>query len=95
MPLAMNPQSTVAGLLALAGVGFLTAAVVHERRMHRHRQPGVSYATATLRRDGGWRRSDLFTEEGLRHQRRASLCGVTGGALLVAALLAWVALGSR
>ena len=91
----MTPQLLASGLLALAGVAFLVAAVVHERRMHLHRQPGVTYADATLRRDGGWRRRDLFTDEGLRHQRRASLCGVTGALLLVASLTAWVALGVR
>ncbi len=88
-------QLPIAGALALAGLGFLAAAVVHERRMHRHRQPGVSYAAATLRRDGGWRRTDLFTPEGLRLQRRAAVRGVTGALLLLASLLAWVALGTR
>lgn len=81
--------------MAVLGVGCLGAAVVNERRMQRHRQPGVGYRDVTLRRDGGWRRSDLFTEQGLRHQRRASTWGVTGGALLVAALLAWIVLGVR
>jgi len=83
------------GILALAGVGFLAAAVVHERRMHAHRQPGVSYTQATLRRDGGWRRADLFTEVGLHHQRRASSCGIAGAALLLASILAWIILGTR
>jgi hypothetical protein len=81
--------------LALLAVAFLVAAVVHERRMHAHRQPGVTYRQATFRRDGGWRRSDLFTEAGLRHQRRASLYGITGVALLVASLVAWIVLGAR
>jgi hypothetical protein len=63
--------------------------------MQRHRQPGVTYRDVTLRRDGGWRRADLFTEQGLRYQRRASTWGIGGGTLLVAALLAWVVLGAR
>ena len=88
-------QVLVSSTLAVAGVVFLVAAIVHERRMHAHRQPGVTYARATLRRDGGWRRRDLFTEAGLRHQRRASLCGITGAALLLASLLTWAALGTR
>ena len=91
----MTAQLLVSGLLALAGLALLGAAVVAERRMQRHRQPGVSYARVTLRRDGGWRRSDLFSPVGLRHQRRASLCGVTGTAFLVASLLAWMVLGAR
>jgi hypothetical protein len=80
--------------LALLAVSFLVAAIVHERRMHAHRQPGVSYGQATFRRDGGWRRKDLFTDVGLRHQQRASLYGITGVALLVASLLAWIVLGA-
>ncbi|HMC54251.1 MAG TPA: hypothetical protein VKH19_03700 [Gemmatimonadaceae bacterium] len=54
--------------------------------MHRHRRPGVTYAQATFRRDGGWRRTDLFSAEGLAHQRRASTFGVTGAALWLLAL---------
>lgn len=91
----MTLQLSVAGSIALLGVACLGAAVVNERRMQRHRQPGVSYREVTLRRDGGWRRDELFTEQGLRHQRRASRWGLTGGALLVVALLAWVVLGVR
>lgn len=91
----MTAQSITSLVLALAGLLCLGVAVSHERRMQRHRQPGVSYAAVTLRRDGGWRRADLFTEQGLRHQRRASRYGVTGAALLVASLLAWVLLGTR
>jgi hypothetical protein len=63
--------------------------VLCERRMHRHRQPGVSYWAATLRRDGGWRRTDLFDPEGLRYQRRAARSGVAGAACWVAALAVW------
>jgi hypothetical protein len=91
----MTVQRLVSALLAAMGVVLLGAAVVAERRMQRHRQPGVTYAQVTLRRDGGWRRAELFTPTGLRHQRRASLCGVAGAVLLVASLLAWMALGSR
>lgn len=74
--------------LAVAGSLSLAIAVLNERRMHRHRQPGVSYAQATLRRDGGWRRSELFTSTGLQHQRLAAHYGVTGALLLIVALLA-------
>lgn len=81
----------VAGATAVAGLACLIAAVVFERRMHRHRQSGVTYAAATFRLDGGWRRADLFTAAGLRLQRRASLCGVTGALLLLASLGLWVA----
>ena len=63
--------------------------------MQRHRQPGITYREATFRRDGGWRRADLFTERGLDCQRHASRWGVAGGALLVAGLLAWIVLGAR
>jgi hypothetical protein len=65
-------------------------AVFNERRMHRHRQPGVTYAQATYRRDGGWRRTDLFTPEGLGFQRRASTYGVLGAALWILALLTYI-----
>lgn len=91
----MTPQMLGSSILAVAGLAFFGAAVVHERRMHAHRQPGVGYAQATFRRDGGWRRADLFTEAGLRHQRGASLFGITGAALLVASILLWIVLGSR
>ena len=79
----------------MVGVICLATAVMYERRMHRHRQPGVSYAEATLRKDGGWRRSDLFTAGGLQLQRKASLWGVTGGVLLLASIGAWMVLGAR
>jgi hypothetical protein len=83
---------TTATLFALGAIAFILA-VREERRMHRFRQPGITYSEATLRRDGGWRRTDLFTPEGLVHQRRASRYGVTGASLWIAALGAWVALG--
>jgi hypothetical protein len=63
--------------------------------MQRHRQPGIIYRAVTLRRDGGWRRADLFTPTGLQYQRRASGVGVSGTALLIAALLAWILLRGR
>ena len=91
----MTLQLSVAGGMAFLGLACLGTAVVHERRMQRHRHPGVTYRDVTLRRDGGWRRTDLFTDRGLRHQRRASTFGVAGAALLVGALLAWVVLGVR
>jgi hypothetical protein len=61
--------------------------------MHQHRQPGVTYAAATFRRDGGWRRADLFTKEGLEFQRKAARNGVIGGALWIVALLVYVLMG--
>ena len=77
-------MSRVVGLLiALAGVVAAGIAVVHERRMQRHRRPGVGYREVTFRRDGGWRRADLFTPEGLAHQRRASRAGLV-------AVLCWL-----
>lgn len=91
----MNAQLVVGASLAAAGVASLSAAVVHERRMQLHRRNGVSYRDVTLRRDGGWRREDLFSAEGLRHQRRASQWGVAGAALVIAGLISWVALGLR
>jgi hypothetical protein len=80
---------------ALASLGTLSmiTAVVNERRMHRHRQPGVSYGDATFRRDGGWRRADLFTSQGLAYQRNASRFGVVGLALWLASLGAWIVPG--
>jgi hypothetical protein len=65
----------------------MAVAVFNERRMHRHRQPGVSYAQATFRKDGGWRRTDLFTPVGLQYQRRASRYGVVGALLWILALV--------
>jgi hypothetical protein len=91
----MNQQLITSGIVATLGLGCLVVAVVHERRMHRHRQPGVTYRQATFRRDGGWRRADLFTDVGLWHQRRASSYGITGAILLCASILAWVVLGLR
>ena len=85
---------TVALLLALlstlSAIIAFTVAIVNERRMQRHRQPGVGYAAATFRRDGGWRRADLFTETGLGFQRRAAKWGMIGAACLVLSLLAVV-----
>lgn len=75
-------------VLGVAGTVSMAIAIVNERRMHRHRQPGVTYSEATYRRDGGWRRTDLFTPEGLAYQHKASRYGVTGAALWVLALAA-------
>ena len=79
-------------MLAGAGVVSTGAAIVFERRMQRHRQPGVSYRDVTLRKDGGWRRADLFTPEGLALQRRAARFGWLGAALWIVALAVWVGL---
>jgi hypothetical protein len=91
----LTTQLLVTGTLALAGLASGAIAIAHERRMHRHRQPGVSYAAATLRRDGGWRRKDLFTEEGLRAQAQAAKFGFLAATLWVLALIALVALAGR
>ena len=78
-------------ILIGSGLAALAWAIVNERRMQRHRQPGVTYGQVTWRRDGGWRRDDLFTAEGLRYQRSASRWGLTGAVLLLAAVvLAWI-----
>lgn len=80
-------------MLGVAGTVSMAIAIYNERRMHRHRQPGVTYAQATYRRDGGWRRTDLFTPAGLAYQHKASRYGVTGAALWVLALVAYVVTG--
>jgi hypothetical protein len=80
---------TVALVLGAVGLILVGVAVWHERQMQRHRQPGVTYAQVTWRRDGGWRRADLFTETGLKHQRQASGWGFPGLALIVVAVLVW------
>ena len=79
---------TTASVLLGAGTVSMAIAVYNERRMHRHRQPGVTYAQATFRLDGGWRRADLFKPEGLRHQRLASGFGVPAAFLWLAGLIA-------
>jgi hypothetical protein len=89
---SVSAQVVVSSVLAAAGTVSVALAVVSERRMQRHRRAGVSYRDVTLRRDGAWRRADLFTDEGLRHQARASRFGVLGAALWVAALAAWITL---
>lgn len=91
----MSLQLFVASSLGLAGTISAGVAVWNERRMQRERHKDVSYARATLRLDGGWRRSELFTAEGLRYQALASRFGLTAAALWLAALLAWVLLGTR
>ncbi|HET7042749.1 MAG TPA: hypothetical protein VFI13_12045 [Gemmatimonadales bacterium] len=82
----------VALVCAVAGVLAAAVAVLHERRMQRHRRPGVSYAAATFRRDGGWRRSDLFLPDGLAEQRRASRAGLIAVSCWALALLSLVTL---
>jgi hypothetical protein len=86
-----GPVDAIAVLLAGAGLVSIVLAVVFERRMQRHRQPGVSYRDVTLRMDGGWRRADLFTTQGLVLQRRAATFGWLGAALWVIALTGWIA----
>jgi len=82
--------SALLGFLAVASFGI---AIGFERRMQRHRQPGVTYADVTLRRDGAWRRADLFTPEGLALQKQASRFGLLGALFAMAALIVWVAFG--
>ena len=86
---------TIPIALAVMGTVAMLVAVFSERRMHRHRQPGVTYRQATFRRDGGWRRTDLFTDTGLRFQRRASTFGALGALLWVLALVAGLVAGTR
>jgi hypothetical protein len=89
----MSFQLLIAGGLGAAGTASALAAVWCERQMHRHRRPGVTYLAATLRRDGGWRRDDLFAPEGLVWQRRAARLGMSAAALWLGGLGAWVAAG--
>ena len=77
----------LAAALGIVGTLLMGVAVYNERRMQRHRRPGVTYTQVTFRKDGGWRRADLFTPEGLRHQRLASGFGVPAALLWVAALI--------
>ena len=90
----MNYQVFFTSTLTLAGVVAATLAVVNERRMQQHRQPGVTYAAATFRRDGGWRRSELFTARGLEYQAQAARFGVIAAVLWGVALLSWVSLAA-
>lgn len=88
----MRAQIWATSLVAGIGTASMLVAVWNERMMHRHRQPGVDYLAVTMRRDGGWRRTDLFTPAGLRHQAKAARFGVIGLALWIAALVVWVLL---
>jgi hypothetical protein len=81
-----TPWLVVASLLFVGGAVALVIAIVNERRMQHHRQPGVSYWDVTFRRDGAWRRADLFTDAGLVFQRRAAKWGIIGSACLIGAL---------
>ena len=87
-------QFVVASALALAGVGSAINAVVNERRMQEHRLPGVSYSDVTFRRDGAWRRSDLFDEEGLAFQKRAARSGMVAAMCWILAIVAWSVLAA-
>jgi hypothetical protein len=91
----MTIQLIISAAFGVAGIAALAIAVVHERRMQAHRRDGVTYSDVTLRRDGGWRRDDLFAPEGLVHQRQASRFGVAGAVLLLAGVIAWIVLGAR
>ena len=75
--------------LGAAGVAAIVRAIWSERQMQRHRRPGVTYAQVTLRRDGAWRRADLFDDEGLALQRQASKWGVIGIGFVVLGLAAF------
>ena len=91
----MTLQTILSASLFVLGICAFVVAIRHERAMQRHRQPGVSYRDVTMRRDGGWRRTDFFAPEGLVHQRRASTFGITGALLWLAALGVWIATGTR
>jgi hypothetical protein len=91
MGLSVPPLVLVAFVLYAFGTAAMLVAIVFERLMHRHRQPGVTYAQATFRRDGGWRRDDLFLPRGLAYQRKASTFGVLGAGLWVLGLIAFAA----
>ena len=90
----MNARAMVSMGLGAVGCVAATLAIAAERRMQRHRRPGVSYAQATLRRDGGWKRTDLFTPEGLEHQARAARYGLIATLCWMLAVLVWVVPGS-
>jgi len=90
----VNTQIIFTSFFAFAGVVAATFAIVSERRMQQHRQPGVTYGAVTFRRDGGWRRSELFTARGLEYQAQAARCGVSAGVLWGVALLSWVLLAA-
>jgi hypothetical protein len=90
----MNTPCFVTSFFALAGAVAATLAIVSERRMQQHRQPGVTYSAVTFRRDGGWRRPELFTARGLEYQAQASRFGVAAAVFWVVALLSWVLLAA-
>jgi len=90
----MNTQFLVTSFFALAGAVAATLAIVSERRMQQHRQPGVTYGAVTFRRDGGWRRPELFTARGLEYQAQASRFGVAAAVFWLVALLSWVLLAA-
>ena len=91
----MTVQTTITASLAIGGTLAATVAVVNERRMQRHRLPGVGYADVTLRRDGAWRRNDLFSAEGLAYQRLAAKYGFYAVVLWVLSLAAWIVFAGR
>ena len=79
-----------AKVCAVAGIVSIAYAIVWERRMQKHRRPGIGYWQVTLRRDGGWRREEFFKPEGLRHQRLASRFGLTAAVLWLLGLVLWM-----
>jgi len=85
----MAPRYFIPIALGLAGFAAEGYAILCERRMQRHRLPGVSYWAATLRRDGGWQRSDLFAPEGLAWQKAAARSAFWGILLWSLAAVAW------
>ena len=60
----MNVQLAVSASLAGLGIALLGSAIWNERQMQHHRRPGITYRDVTLRLDGAWRRSELFTAAG-------------------------------
>ena len=88
----MPLQATASAILGAAGTLAAGLAVWNERCLQRHRRPGVTYLQVTMRRDGAWRRADLFTPDGLRYQGRAARSGLVAALLWLLALVAWVLL---
>lgn len=85
-------QMIVSSAFAVIGLVAVIVAVTNERRMQRHRRPNVSYADVTFRRDGAWRRKDLFDAQGLVYQRRAAASGMLAAACWLTAIVAWALL---
>jgi acetylornithine deacetylase/succinyl-diaminopimelate desuccinylase-like protein len=82
----MSVRLLTSSALALLGTFSVALAVLNERRMQKHRQPGITYADVTFRKDGAWKRTDLFTHEGLAYQRKAARFGFIAVTSWLAAL---------